>query len=384
MKRIIICADGTWNEPERRDKKTGRLQPTNVLKIARSLLPRAANGTEQVVYYHEGVGTGGPLDTVSGGAFGSGMELNVRALYRFIVNNYADGDELYFFGFSRGAFTVRTLSGFMDKVGLLHKRDEYYTPELYRLYELSEPYGSTKWEHAFRNVAERRPCPPIRFIGVFDTVGSLGAPGAIGQLFAKDKYKYHDIGLNNHIKNAYHALAIDERRKPFIPSLWEKPANWTGELKQVWFAGAHANAGEATALTGSPTKRCTGWCSWLSVTKFSSTTHISRTMYLASIHSSATRCRCSIEPSVNMCVPSAPSSRTARRSTKRFWIASLTPSATTTLQTCRQDYPWRIQLVSPGASRALHFSEQTRRNLKNCLAASLSTGGLYQRLPPAD
>ncbi len=250
MKRIIICADGTWNEPERRDKKTGRLQPTNVLKIARSLLPRAANGTEQVVYYHEGVGTGGPLDTVSGGAFGSGMELNVRALYRFIVNNYADGDELYFFGFSRGAFTVRTLSGFMDKVGLLHKRDEYYTPELYRLYESSEPYGSTKWEHAFRNVAERRPCPPIRFIGVFDTVGSLGAPGAIGQLFAKDKYKYHDIGLNNHIKNAYHALAIDERRKPFIPSLWEKPANWTGELKQVWFAGAHANAGGSYSPDG--------------------------------------------------------------------------------------------------------------------------------------
>lgn len=250
MKRIVICADGTWNEPERLDPKTGRPQPTNVLKIARGLLPRARNGVEQVTYYHEGVGTGNFTDRVTGGAFGDGMERNVRALYRFIVNNYMDGDELYLFGFSRGAFTVRTLVGFMRQVGLLHKADEFYTPELYRLYESSEPYGSPAWEHAFRNIKQGRPCPPILFLGVFDTVGSLGSPGVIGQLLARNKYKYHDIGLNDCIRNAYHALAIDERRRPFTPSLWIRPDGWTGVLKQVWFAGAHANVGGSYSPDG--------------------------------------------------------------------------------------------------------------------------------------
>jgi len=250
MKRIAICADGTWNEPERPNEKTGRPQPTNVLKIARGLAPRAPNGVDQVVYYHQGVGTGNLTDRVTGGAFGDGMETNVRSLYRFIVNNYVDGDEIYLFGFSRGAFTVRTLAGFMNRVGLLHKDDEFYTPELYRLYEAQEPDGSAAWAHAFRNIRERRPCPPILFLGVFDTVGSLGSPGAIGQLIARNKYQYHDIGLNPFIQNAYHALAIDERRKPFTPSLWARPAGWDGTLKQVWFAGAHANVGGSYSPDG--------------------------------------------------------------------------------------------------------------------------------------
>lgn len=116
MKRIVICADGTWNERDRVDEKTGRRHPTNVTKVARGVLPQSANGTPQVVYYHEGVGTGGGLDRLTGGAFGRGIEANIRALYRFIVYNYAEGDELYFFGFSRGAFTVRTLAGFMNAV----------------------------------------------------------------------------------------------------------------------------------------------------------------------------------------------------------------------------------------------------------------------------
>src|SRR5262245_50213767 len=127
MKRIVLCADGTWNEPERNDEKTGRPQPTNVLKVARSVRPRSGSGVDQVVDYHVGLGTNWGLDRVTGGAFGSGMSHNVRALYRFLVNNFVEGDELYFFGFSRGAFTVRTLAGFMRQVGLVQKEDEYYT-----------------------------------------------------------------------------------------------------------------------------------------------------------------------------------------------------------------------------------------------------------------
>lgn len=243
MKRIILCADGTWNEPERKDKESGRPQPTNVLKVARGVVPIAANGVQQVVFYHFGVGTAGQWDEFTGGAFGAGIERNVRALYRFLVFNYQEGDELYFFGFSRGAFTVRTLAGFMNAVGLLQKEDEYYTGELYGLYESSVAIDSDAWKHAFRNIKEPRPSPAIRFIGAWDTVGALGAPGALGQLFNRGKYRYHDIGLNDRIQNAYHALAIDERRKPFAPSIWKRPSGWTGALEQVWFPGVHSNVG---------------------------------------------------------------------------------------------------------------------------------------------
>ena len=243
MKRIVICADGTWNEPERKDEKSGRPQPTNVLKVARAVLPRSTAGVDQIVYYHEGVGTLGKVDKWTGGALGHGMEKNVRSLYRFLVYNYEANDELFLFGFSRGAFTVRTLSGFMNKVGLLQKDDEFYTPEVYGLYESSIPMDSEEWKLAFRHIKDTRPCPLIKFIGVWDTVGALGPPGIFGQLFNPNKYKYHDIELHPAILNAYHALAIDERRKPFAPSLWKRPPGWSGALEQVWFAGVHSNIG---------------------------------------------------------------------------------------------------------------------------------------------
>lgn len=250
MKRIVICADGTWNEPERLDEKTGRFQPTNVLKTARAILPRSKTGVEQVVYYHEGVGTLGGVDKFTGGAFGSGMEKNIRELYRFLVYNYDPEDEVFLFGFSRGAFTARTLAGFINRVGLLEKDDEYYTPELYALYESAVSTDSEKWVHAFRNIKGIRKNPPIKFIGVWDTVGALGLPGLIGHFFNQNKYEYHDLGLNPSIQNAYHAVAIDEKRKPFKPSLWSKPDGWTGVLEQVWFAGVHSNVGGSYSPDG--------------------------------------------------------------------------------------------------------------------------------------
>ena len=243
MKRIVICADGTWNQRDQVDKETKKRRPTNVTKVARAVLSRAANGTDQIVYYHDGVGTSGGLDRFTGGAFGRGIEDNIRELYRFLVYNYDPGDELYFFGFSRGAFTVRTLAGFMNKVGLTQKDDDYYVPEIYACYEGSKGPGSPEWTLAFHNVKDQRPCPPIRFIGVWDTVGALGAPGFLGQVFNKKKYQYHDVGLNTHIENACQALAIDERRKAFMPNLWKRPAAWNGRLEQAWFAGVHSNVG---------------------------------------------------------------------------------------------------------------------------------------------
>ena len=206
MKRIVLCADGTWNVRDQVDKASNTRRPTNVTKVARAVRPRASNGTDQAVFYHEGVGTAGGLDRYTGGAFGEGIEANIRELYRFLVYNYEPGDELYFFGFRRGAFTVRTLAGLMNKVGLVQKDDDYYVPELYACYEGSKGPGSPEWIKTFHNIKVPRPCPPIRFIGVWDTVGALGAPGFLGQFLNKDKYKYkykykyHDVGLNPHIR----------------------------------------------------------------------------------------------------------------------------------------------------------------------------------------
>jgi uncharacterized protein (DUF2235 family) len=214
-----------------------------VTKVARAVLPRARDGIDQVVYYHDGVGTGGGMDRVTGGGFGHGMEDNIRILYRFIVYNYEPDDELYFFGFSRGAFTVRSLAGFMRKVGLVQKDDDYYVPDIYHCYETNKGPGTPEWEKAFHNVRDVRPCPLICFIGVWDTVGALGAPGLIGQIFNRGKYKYHDVGLHDAIQNAAHALAIDERRRPFAPDIWRKPEGWAGRLEQAWFPGVHSNVG---------------------------------------------------------------------------------------------------------------------------------------------
>jgi uncharacterized protein (DUF2235 family) len=256
MKRIVICADGTWNERDRIDEKTGRRHPTNVTKVARAIRARASDGIDQVVYYHDGVGTGGGVDKFTGGAFGEGIEANVRDLYRFILYNYEerdrDGkpDQLFFFGFSRGAFTVRTLAGFMKKVDLLHKDDDYYIPEAYGCYEKSVSRGSAPWKKAFHNVKPPRACPKIAFVGVWDTVGALGAPGAMGQALNRDKYKYHDIELGPHIENAFHAMAIDERRRPFLPNLWTRNPDFTGQLEQAWFPGVHSNVGGSYSPDG--------------------------------------------------------------------------------------------------------------------------------------
>ncbi len=250
MKRIVICSDGTWNVRDQIDEESQKRRPSNVTKIARAVLPRASNGVDQIVYYDEGLGTANAVDRFSGGAFGKGIEENIRQLYRFIVYNYEAGDELYFFGFSRGAFTVRTLAGFMNLVGLVQKDDDFYVPDIYGCYESSKRPGSPEWAKAFRKVKDTRPCPPIRMIGVFDTVGALGAPGVLGQVFNADKYEYHDVALNPNIQNAYHALAIDERRKPFAPNIWKRIANWNGTLQQAWFAGSHINVGGGAAPDG--------------------------------------------------------------------------------------------------------------------------------------
>ncbi len=242
-KRIIICCDGTWNEPER--KKEGWRVPTNVLKMVRAIEPRDhESGMEQVVYYGRGVGTGtiGFVDKYLGGGTGLGISRNIQDAYQFLAHNYVEGDEIFCFGFSRGAYTARCLSGMLDAAGLLDKSDMDRLPDAYAYYRTPpEQREASKFHLRLRDLARSR--PKIKFMGVWDTVGALGAPTPLlGKISKKFWVGFHNAALSGLIENAYQALAVDERRGPFVPSIWDRR---TGQknLQQVWFAGVHSNIG---------------------------------------------------------------------------------------------------------------------------------------------
>ncbi len=240
MKRLIVCMDGTWNRPDQRDR--GKRKPTNVVLISRAILPLAPDGQHQVIYYDEGVGTHWGLDRVTGGAFGQGISKNIRDAYRFLVNNYSAGEELFFFGFSRGAFTVRSLAGFIRKCGLLPKDHAFFIEDAYQLYHRADVEPDSPVAAKFIEDHHSR-IVRIKFAGVWDTVGSLGIPVGIFRILTRHLYQFHDVTLSRYIENAYQALAIDEKRKHYSPCLWEAQNIPGQKLEQVWFAGVHTNIG---------------------------------------------------------------------------------------------------------------------------------------------
>ncbi|HED18609.1 MAG TPA: DUF2235 domain-containing protein [Gammaproteobacteria bacterium] len=232
MKNIVICCDGTGNEYSENN--------TNVIET----YTIAKKTDKQLVFYDPGVGTGGweymegkktgedSLKSMSDKATGEGLQNNVNDAYEFLMETYEQGDRLFLFGFSRGAFTVRSLAGMLYKVGLLPPDNDNLIPYASKLYNIE---GNLDVAHGFRSTFCRR-CP-VHFIGVWDTVSSLVMNAG---------KKWHDGALNPEVKYGYHALAIDEQRKDFMPALWlDAPANLApGQLiEQVWFAGVHANVG---------------------------------------------------------------------------------------------------------------------------------------------
>ncbi len=241
-RKIILCNDGTWNSPD--DEDRGKRRPTNISKISRAISPMDSDGTSQIVYYDEGVGTEFGQKLI-GGITGAGLSNNVLQAYRFLAHNYVVGDEIYLFGFSRGAYTSRSISGLINRVGLIHKDDIFYLPELYEFYKsgAEEPVINAFFQD--KNI--QRSNPRIKMIGVFDTVGALGVPfGGINKLLSGldlIEFQFHDVNLSPNVDYAYHALGIDERRVPFEPSLWVKKPNSTKEMEQRWFVGVHSNIG---------------------------------------------------------------------------------------------------------------------------------------------
>ena len=245
-KRLIVCADGTWNVPDRQDR--GEVCPSNVAKLALAIAPSDDQGVEQVVMYHKGVGTG-RFDRLRGGAYGRGLSGHVKDVYRSLVDDYEPGDEIFLFGFSRGAFTVRSAGGLIRNSGLLRAEHRDKTDAAYRLYrrrdDASRPNGIEAQLFRKQFAHEVR----IQCIGVWDTVGALGIPAGIPWLpvtvgFLNRRWAFHDTTLSRWVESAFQALAIDEQRPQFAPTLWEQQPNAADQvLEQVWFAGVHTNIG---------------------------------------------------------------------------------------------------------------------------------------------
>jgi len=223
----------------------GIAAPTNVSKLALGVPRQDDQGVEQVLYYQAGVGTR-RFERIRGGAFGLGLSRNVRDCYRFLVESYEPGDELYFFGFSRGAFTARSTVGFVRNSGILRREHIDHIDDAYGLYRsrASRTHPRGIEARIFRRMYSHEEIE-IHFVGVWDTVGSLGIPiDGVRLPFAQWYWGFHDTELSSHVRFAYHALAIDEQRRPFRPTLWKQQKDATEQtLQQVWFSGVHCDVG---------------------------------------------------------------------------------------------------------------------------------------------
>jgi len=283
-KNIILCADGTGN-------KGGVTPDSNVYKIYKAINKHAKGITsdgfkfdEQILFYDNGVGTEkNKYHRALGGGLGFGFEDNVCDLYKFLARNYEPGDRIYFFGFSRGASTVRACNGFISKCGLAKGKRlrnselDALVKEAFAAYKLHEKYStqakSIKKSDCFHSEV------PIYFMGIWDTVVALGFPkrtdvtgpvslGINILSYVADKildwkifwpHSFYYYRLTGNVLNAYQALAIDDERTAFWPFVWGEPGTESGgeksqvepqTVEQVWFAGMHSNVGGSYGRSG--------------------------------------------------------------------------------------------------------------------------------------
>ncbi|ACS43233.1 phospholipase effector Tle1 domain-containing protein [Methylorubrum extorquens] len=279
MKRLIFCFDGTWN----------RLAPelaTNVVLTAASIERIDKQGIGQIIHYDEGVGTGSS-DELRGGMFGTGLIENVREAYRFLIFNYDPGDEVYVFGFSRGAYSARSFVGFIRHVGPLHRLHVGRIDEALALYEKRQAgdgaseddmrrfradysdkvcIGATddQWRCANKPgyVAGSVPRLRVKFLGVWDTVGALGVPEVVPfSGWLNREYDFHDPSIDDFVESARHAVALDERRELFQPVLFgdvttlNEAAGFANDnpkapYQERWFPGVHGSVGGGGDIRG--------------------------------------------------------------------------------------------------------------------------------------
>lgn len=254
VKRLIVFCDGTWNTPDQKDR--GVVCPTNVVKLRDMVELEDASGNQQLPFYDKGVGTGDAVDRFFGGVFGIGLSHNVRDAYEFLSQNYEGGDHIFLFGFSRGAYTVRRTVGMIRKCWLLprmtrREQRKAAVEAAYDVFTTREPMEKggpdSPTALAFRNGFHCRPAT-IRCLGVWDTVGAYGIGGVLGQLTSSlSRSRFHDRRLSSIVENALQAIAIDEGRRLFGPTLFEMGPTALRTRKQVleqsWFPGVHSNVG---------------------------------------------------------------------------------------------------------------------------------------------
>jgi len=252
MRNLVVCCDGTWNTPDQ--EKGGIPTPTNVVRLFNCLADTDEHDIHQHRYYHPGVGTEGNWwEKLAGGMVGVGLSRNIKSAYKWLADNWQDGDRIFLFGFSRGAYTVRSLAGMICKIGLLKLAGVPYKEAWKRVdaaYDKGYRRKRENWSKDWPLSIPPQPDDPdvpdvIHFLGVWDTVGALGIPDNMAILNLLDnrkKYAFHDTKLHNCVKHARHAVALDEKRASFAPTLWTEVDNRPG-VKQIWFPGVHSDVG---------------------------------------------------------------------------------------------------------------------------------------------
>ena len=267
MKRFVICLDGTWNNASReivREEGSRVYRPTNVLKLARATLREDSDGVLQITYYDAGVGAMNRapdlasrinklVDNTLGGGWGAGFNVNIEEAYTFLANNYSADDEIFIFGFSRGAAQARSLCRLIEWFGgFPSKNDVYYAPRIFSRYLNSkgDPGQATLWDELNAR-REKRGDPPLKpiqpanivLLGVWDTVLALGSrfTGG-GRTTNKDKQFHTPAQPAAIVKNVRHAIAIDEARHDFQPEIFRQDTQHAS-LEQRWFTGVHSNVG---------------------------------------------------------------------------------------------------------------------------------------------
>jgi len=271
MKRIVVLIDGTWN-------KEGTGADTNVAKLDSGkktiteafIKASATDGIAQHVHYHDGVGSDGDLtQRLLGGAIGLGLKKIIQDVYEAIVSDFVAGDEIYIFGFSRGAYAARALAGLIGASGIQRQKnrdefevawDHYRVAPAVRQQPQTASAGDRKTLDTYDTLAQRQTfhdTRAIKCVAVWDTVGSYGIPAGIGlaplaRYFTLVTLGFHDTSFGEHIEVGLHAVAVDEHRRPFVPTFWtiEKGRQPKGHVEQTWFAGAHCNVGGGYPQSG--------------------------------------------------------------------------------------------------------------------------------------
>lgn len=255
MKKLALFFDGTWNTPADR---------TNVYKLYK--LTNDIDLNRQQATYIRGVGTedGGLGLTAAfrnflGGAFGDGLSRNICDGYRWLVQRYEEGDQIFLFGFSRGAYTARSLAGLIRNCGVLKPESIDQVSAAYEIYRDQQPPDIESTREFQRRYSR---LTAVDFVGVWDTVGSLGIPvSGLDLPGFKRHYQFHDTHLSDNTRAAYQALAINEHREPYAPTLWTPTPGKARQLplEQRWFIGAHSNVGGGY----SPDSLCHPPCRWI-------------------------------------------------------------------------------------------------------------------------